>query len=232
MACAWFQVFYGIAVDTEATAGWDGESRWTDTATKVVDALDVPPTLSPRFCGEARLTDPIRADAKEFIDHLRSTHGVRVKLLSGDRSPSLTAVADRLGIPPADVACCLPAEKAAMVQALRSDGECVVMVGDGANDSAALAAADVGVSIGVNELASSASDVVLSGREDSLHTLLQLMTVAKTTVNIATAGVKYGMSASVLQMVLAAAGLIKPTTSAMLQECVDLVTVVNAVRAL
>lgn len=194
--------------------------------------LLVPASASPRFCGEARVNDPVRTGAKEFVARLQSMRGVKVKLLSGDRSPVLQSVAKDLGIAASDVDCCLPAEKAAHVVALREAGHCVVMVGDGANDSAALAAADVGVSIGVNDLASSASDVVLSGREDSLETLIQLLAVARKTVRVASAGVKYGMSASVAQMVLASFGFLKPTTSAILQECVDLVTVGNAVRAL
>lgn len=103
-------------------------------------------------------------------------------LLSGDRSPALGLVASQLEIPACDVKCCLPAEKAAVVAALRRSGRCVAMVGDGANDTAALAAADVGVSVGVDELASAASGVVLNGREGSLTTLLRLMAVAKRTV--------------------------------------------------
>jgi tetratricopeptide (TPR) repeat protein len=125
---------------------------------------------------------------------------------------------------------CLPHEKLAFVQALQAQGEVVVYVGDGSNDAAALARAHVGVSLGVNDLASDGANVIFL--RNSLGCLVELLALARRTDRTARLGVNVGMGCSVAQMVLAASGVFPPFVNACLQECVDLGSIVNSLTIL
>ena len=113
-----------------------------------------------------RFTDQLRPGAEQAIAALLA-QGKAIRLVSGDTAASVAAIAGRLGI--ADwVAGALPAEKAALVQALSDQGHRVLMVGDGLNDTAALTAAHVSISpASALDAARVASDIVLLGRDMS-----------------------------------------------------------------
>jgi Cu2+-exporting ATPase len=108
--------------------------------------------------------DQLRPGAEAAIAELRA-QGMVVKLVSGDTDAAVAALAKRLGI--ADwIAGALPAEKAALVRGLTEAGRKVLMVGDGLNDTAALAAAHVSISpASALDAARTASDIVLLGRD-------------------------------------------------------------------
>jgi Cu+-exporting ATPase len=110
----------------------------------------------------------VRPDAAATIAELRA-QGLRTLMLSGDRREAALAVAAAVGIPESEVhAGVKPAGKAALVEELRGRGAVVAMVGDGINDTAALAAADVGVAMaGGVDAASDVASIVLMG--DQLH---------------------------------------------------------------
>ena len=100
--------------------------------------------------GSIDLVDSIRPGAKELIDELQNKIGIRTMILSGDSSDGLRSVAERIGIK--EYHTCLPHEKSNMVKKLmEGSNETVMMVGDGVNDAAALAMANVGVCIGLND---------------------------------------------------------------------------------
>ena len=111
-------------------------------------------------------TDQLRPGAKAAIAALKA-QGKAIKLVSGDSEAAVAAMAQYLGI--ADwVAGALPAEKAALVRDLSQRGHKVLMVGDGLNDTAALAGADVSISPAqALDAARVASDIVLLGRDMS-----------------------------------------------------------------
>jgi P-type Cu+ transporter len=92
------------------------------------------------------VADPIKSDTPAAINALRAT-GLHIVMLTGDNATTALAVARELGIDSvhADVS---PADKAAVVNALRSEGRRMAMVGDGINDAPALAAADIGIAMG------------------------------------------------------------------------------------
>jgi Ca2+-transporting ATPase len=150
------------------------------------------PSAGYRLIGLAGLRDPLRAGAAETIRHAARA-GVRTVILTGDQARTARAVARQVGlqgdtIDGADVARLLarsgaaararlrrvaafarvtPADKVAIVRALRAQGEIVAMAGDGINDAPALKAADVGIAIGVHssDLARHAADVVLENED-------------------------------------------------------------------
>lgn len=126
--------------------------------------------------GAVGLTDSLREDAKSAVAALKQ-QGIAVYCLSGDNAAAAEATASAAGINKDFIRSALtPEAKAAFISGLQSAGQRVIMVGDGVNDSPALAIADVGVAIGGgSDIARSTADVVLV-RNDlmSLPMLLQL----------------------------------------------------------
>lgn len=112
------------------------------------------------FAGIVALADTPRAEARFVVDRLQRM-GVEVWMLSGDNSRTVNAVAARLGVGHV-MGEVLPSEKASKVRQLQEQGKIVAMVGDGVNDSPALAQANVGIAIGAGtDIALEAADVVL-----------------------------------------------------------------------
>ena len=112
------------------------------------------------LAGMLAVADPIKPDTPAAIKALRAT-GLHIVMLTGDSATTAQAVARELGIDTvhADVS---PADKAAVVNALRSEGRRVAMVGDGINDAPALAAADIGIAMG------SGTDVAIGSAQITL----------------------------------------------------------------
>lgn len=124
---------------TEDVGRWAGEG-------KTVSFLAEETSGGAVLLGGFSFGDKLRESAKAAVAALQK-RGVRVALLSGDHPESVRRVAEELGI--ADFqAGVLPEEKAAAVEKWKADGAVVAMVGDGVNDSPALAAADVGMAMG------------------------------------------------------------------------------------
>jgi Cu2+-exporting ATPase len=131
--------------------------------------------------GVVDVADQIRPDAAGTIAELQSK-GVDTIMLSGDRSEAAQAVAAAVGIPAGAVhAGIKPAGKAALVEELKAKGRRVAMVGDGINDTAALAAADVGMAMAEGvDAASDVSKIVLMGGH--LHQVADALDLSKKTL--------------------------------------------------
>ena len=116
-----------------------------------------------RFLGLIGLEDPPAEGVKETIKHF-SDAGIRTVMITGDHAKTAHAIAQELGISPAQVfARVAPVEKLRIVERLQHQGEVVAMLGDGVNDAAALKQADVGVAMGKRgtDLARETADIVL-----------------------------------------------------------------------
>ena len=180
--------------------------------------------------GALILHDPIRAEAPRALRSLRKA-GVRyIHMVTGDHPDVAELVGDAVGVDRV-FAERTPEEKVDVVELVRPDG-ITTMVGDGVNDAPALALADVGVAMGARgaTAASEAADVVLTA--DRLEGLVLASRIARRTRKIALQSVIAGMGLSVVAMVAAAFGKITPVAGAILQEVIDVVVILNALRAL
>lgn len=192
------------------------------------DELAVYVAIDGRAAGAVVFRDRVRPDARRTIERTVSRRGRTVIMLTGDDRPTAEHVAQQLGI--VDVrANCLPVDKVAAVSSVRERP--VVMVGDGVNDAPVLAAADVGIAMGArgSTAASDAADVVLL--RDDIASVGRTLEIGASTVRIARQSIGVGIALSVVLMGVAAAGLLPALAGAWLQEAVDVVSILWAVRA-
>jgi len=176
------------------------------------------------------LEDRLRPDAAETVRELRRLGWQRIELLTGDQRALAEEVGQLVGVD-AVSAELSPEEKMAKVVAARSLGV-VAMVGDGINDAPALAAADVGIAMGARgaTASSEAADVVIV--PDRIDRLVQACAVAQRSRRIALQSIVAGMAMSTVGMALAAMGWLPPIAGALAQEGIDLLVILNALRAL
>lgn len=185
--------------------------------------------IDGRYAGALIERDAPRANATLILKRLRDLRIDRVDLLTGDATATAADVAAELGIEHFRAEC-RPADKVAYVAAL--DARPVIMVGDGVNDAPVLASADVGIAMGAKgaTAASESADVVLLA--DDIAGVPKAVQIGRDTVRIALQSIWAGILASVVLMVVAAFGAIPATSGALLQEVVDLVTILAALRAI
>mmetsp|Transcript_21560 Transcript_21560/g.32936 ORF Transcript_21560/g.32936 Transcript_21560/m.32936 type:complete len:905 (-) Transcript_21560:1078-3792(-) len=139
--------------------------------------------INGRICAVIGIADAIRPDAKVAISYLVEKFNVKVWMVTGDNKRTAKAVASKIGIPEERlVSEALPAAKVRIVQDLQDQGNAVVMVGDGINDSPALAQADVGIAIASGksvEIAAEASDMVIIGNQHSVWDIVIALDLAR-----------------------------------------------------
>ncbi len=182
--------------------------------------------------GALVLEDPIRPESPRVIRSLRRVGVRRVVMVTGDRYGVADLVASAIGVDGV-LAERTPADKVdAVTDEKREADGVLVMVGDGLNDAPALANADVGVAMGARgaTASSEAADVVIT--VDRLDRLPEGIRIARRARQIALQSVLVGMSLSIVAMIIAALGYLQPVAGALVQEAIDVIVIVNALRAL
>ncbi len=179
--------------------------------------------------GRLGVEDEVRPDAADAVSSLQAL-GIDVQLLTGDREQTARAVAAELGIPEENVhAEASPEDKTAAVSAARRPS---IMVGDGINDAAALAAADVGIAIasGTNVAMESASIVIPS---DSVSAAAQSVHLARATLRTIKQNLFFSFFYNIAAIPLAAFGLLGPhgpLIAAAAMGLSDVTVIGNAIR--
>jgi P-type E1-E2 ATPase len=125
---------------------------------------------------------------------------------------------------------CLPEDKVRIVKELTERGHRVLMVGDGINDAPALATATVGMALGTQGLtaAATAADTVLLSTD--ILRVVRAVRLGRKVMHVALQGIWVGMGLSVIAMSFAAFGYISPPVGAILQEVIDVIVILNALR--
>ncbi|MEW5309920.1 MAG: hypothetical protein WDW38_001761 [Sanguina aurantia] len=159
------------------------------------------------LAGCIEVADAVRHDAARTVAELQS-QGVRCIMLSGDIQDAANEVASSVGIRREDVfAGVKPAGKAALVEKLKAAGSRVAMVGDGVNDTAALAAAHVGIAMGGGvDAASEVANIVLMG--DQLHQVSDAIDLSKRTIRKIQQNLCWAFGYNIIAIPLAAGALL------------------------
>ena len=186
--------------------------------------------IDDQVAGAFVFDDPIRPDAPRVLRRLKRMGIVETVMLTGDHAAIAESVGAAIGVDRV-MAGLAPEEKVEAVH--RSQQERVtLMVGDGINDAPALATADVGIAMGARGATSSseAADVVLV--VDRLDRLVEAIEIAQRSRSIAIQSMILGMALSFGAMGMATFGLLSPVAGAVIQEGIDVVAILNALRAL
>lgn len=162
------------------------------------------------------IEDPIKDNVKQTLDDLRANGIDKIVMMTGDSERTAKAVAEKLGIDEcyAEV---MPEDKAMFIKKMQTDGNSVIMVGDGINDSLALSKADVGIAISSGAaIAREIADITVSS--DDLNSLVTLKEISNLLMARIRSNYRYIMSFNTALIVLGVVGLIPPTTSAFLHN--------------
>lgn len=190
--------------NTPVLVGWDGEIR-----------------------GMLVVADTVKDDAAGVMADLREL-GLRPILLTGDNERAARHVATQLGIDEV-IAEVLPTEKFDVIRRLQSEGRVVAMVGDGVNDAAALAQADLGLAMGTGtDTAIEASDITLVGGQ--LRSVVDAIRLARRTLATIKGNLFWAFAYNVAALPIAAAGWLNPMLAGAAMAASSVFVVTNSLR--
>jgi Cu+-exporting ATPase len=189
---------------TAAVVAWDGAAR-----------------------GVLVVSDAVKPTSREAVDGLRAL-GLTPVLLTGDNETVARAVANEVGIERV-VSGVLPAGKVDVVKALQDEGRVVAMVGDGVNDAAALAQADLGLAMGTgSDVAIEASDLTLV--RGDLRAAVDAIRLSRRTLRTIRGNLFWAFAYNVAALPLAAAGLLNPMIAGAAMAFSSVFVVSNSLR--
>ena len=185
--------------------------------------------IDGRYAATLRFRDAPRTESRSFINHLGPKHQfARVMIVSGDRESEVKYLAEQVGVTEIH-AQKTPEEKLAIVRRETAAAK-TLYVGDGINDAPAMMAATVGMAIGQNsDVTAEAAGVVIM--DNSLKKVDEFMHISRRMRIIALQSAIGGMALSVIGMAFAATGHLSPVSGAIIQEVIDVLAVLNALRA-
>jgi heavy metal translocating P-type ATPase len=195
----------------------------------VATGLECVILVDGRYAATCRFRDAPREDSRSFVTHLGPRHQFgRVLLVSGDRESEVKYLAERVGIHEI-YAEQTPEEKVAITRR-ETERAPTLFIGDGINDAPALVTATVGLAFGhQSEITTEAAGAVIM--DTSLKRVDELFHIARRMRRIALQSAVGGMAMSIVGMLIAFGGALPPVGGAIFQEIIDLVAVLNALRA-
>ena len=188
--------------------------------------LAIDGVLSAVIC----ISDPLREEARAVLSALRNLGVKNLVMLTGDSPHTATSIAEQLGVDDFRAGV-LPADKAEYVAAMRREGHTVLMVGDGINDSPALSEADAGIAISDGAaIAREIADITIAA--DSLWELVRLRQLAMGLMRRIQNNYRFVIGFNGALIGLGVAGILPPTTSAMLHNLSTLGVSLHSMTAL
>ncbi len=201
----------------------------SDQLRPISGGLECVVVIDGHYAATLRFRDAPRVESRSFVNHLAPKHHFdRVMIISGDRKSEVRYLADQVGITEVH-AQKSPEEKLAIVRAETAKAK-TLYVGDGINDAPAMMAATVGMAIGQNsDVTAEAAGVVIM--DNSLQKVDEFMHISRRMRVIALQSAIGGMALSLIGMIFAATGHLSPVCGAIAQEIIDVLAVLNALRA-
>ena len=185
--------------------------------------------IDDHYAATLQFRDEVRSDSSSFINHLGPNHLFdKVMLVSGDRESEVRYLAEKVGIK--DVFFNQsPEQKLDLVRAETKAAK-TIFLGDGINDAPSLTAATIGIAFGQNsDITGEAADAVIM--DSSLLKVDELFHIGARMRNIALQSAVGGMALSLIGMGFAGLGYVTPVAGAVIQEVIDVLAVLNALRA-
>jgi Cu+-exporting ATPase len=209
----------GILIPDETEAAIATLSR--DGKTIVVVAIE------REVAGVLGLTDTVKPSAGPAIAALRRL-GLRTIMVTGDSAASAAAIGALLGVDEV-IAGVLPAEKTAVILRLQADGKRVAMIGDGINDAAALASANLGMAVvSGTDIAMKSADIILV--RDDLSVIVDAIRLSRKTLHTIRGNLVWAFGYNVLAIPIAAAGLLNPLVAAAAMALSSILVIGNSLR--
>jgi Cu+-exporting ATPase len=230
---------HGVVEGTAVTAGrasWLAEDRAAPLPADLAEALDTVESagrtaVAVAWDGQTRglvvVADTVKPTSADAIRELRAL-GLTPVLLTGDNARAARSVAKAVGIDDV-VAQVLPWDKVDLVTRLQSEGKVVAMVGDGVNDAAALARADLGIAMGTGtDVAIEASDLTLVSGD--LRAAPDAVALSRRTLRTIKGNLFWAFAYNVAAIPLAMSGHLNPIIAGAAMACSSLFVVTNSLR--
>ena len=181
-----------------------------------------------RYAGALVMRDRLRGEARDAVAELRELGVERMLMVTGDVAATAEPIAAALDIDEVHAEC-RPSDKVRIISETRTRP--LLMAGDGLNDAPVLAAADIGFAMGARGSTAASESADLVNRFDSLASLPKAVRIGRDTVRIALQSIWLGIIISVGLMLIASFGFLPALAGAWLQELVDLIAILGALRA-
>lgn len=180
-----------------------------------------------KLLGVLGVADVLREDALETVENLKAA-GKELWLLTGDHPETAKAIAEKAGIDHV-LSEVLPEDKAQKIRALRAQGKNVCMVGDGINDTPALATADCAVAMGTgSDIAIESADVLLpAGKLTKLNTAFE---ISRNTMGVVRQNLRWALGYNLVSIPVAAAGIFHPSLCALAMSASSIGVLLNSLR--
>ena len=213
---------YGASLlDSAGTAAEPGRRSENNTAAVAGDLVQA------RALAVFTFSDPVKPEAAHTVASLKAA-GIETVLLTGDQPESARRAADQAGIETV-VAGVSPEGKVGAIRELQDAGKIVAMVGDGVNDAAALAAADLGIALATGtDAAIGAADITLVN--PSLGAITQAINVSRATLRNIKENLAWAFGYNIVAIPLAAAGMLNPGLAGAFMATSSVLVVLNSLR--
>lgn len=216
---------------SDGTAGAAGAEQLRDAARAIEAAggTAVAVYVDEALTGIVGVKDTVKESSAAAVARMRQL-GLRPYLLTGDNAGAARAVASEVGIERGDVtAGVMPSDKVEVIRRLQDAGHNVAMVGDGVNDAAALAQADLGLAVGAGtDVAIAASDITLMN--DDLNSAVDAIRLSRRTLAIIKGNLFWAFAYNVILIPVAAFGLLNPLFSGLAMAMSSVFVVSNSLR--